>query len=397
MPAIFKRDIYYILYNRLNEPRRFIQVVVGPRQVGKTTMVRQVAADLKIESLYASADEVGLIAPNWIEQQWLLARQKAKSGRPVILILDEVQKLQQWSSSVKQLWDEDTHSGTDLKVVLLGSSSLLIQHGLTESLAGRFEKIIATHWSFCEMQSAFQWDLQQYIYFGGYPGSASLIADETRFRAYINDSLIETTISRDILLLSPVNKPVLLHRLFEMACHYSGQIVSYQKMTGQLQDAGNTTTLAHYLELLSAAGMVTGLSKYAGQLIRRRASSPKLQVMNSALQTAQMAVSFQDAVNNPALWGRLVESCIGAYLVNSAMTHGMKVYYWREAHREVDFILQYGEKIIAIEVKSVMARETQPGLSVFSEAYHTHADLVVGGQNLSLETFLSTSVLEWFK
>lgn len=397
MPKIFKREVFNILFNRLKEPRKFIQVVVGPRQVGKTTMVQQVAAELKAETIYASADNPGLIAPEWIEQQWLVARQKAQSGKPVVLILDEIQKLTQWSSSVKQLWDEDTRDGRDIKVVLLGSTALLIQHGLTESLAGRFEKIIATHWSLGEMREAFGWTLQQYIFFGGYPGSASLITDEQRWRAYINDSLIETTISRDILLLNPINKPVLLRRLFEIACHYSGQILSYQKMTGQLQDAGNTTTLAHYLELLTAAGLVTGLQKYAGQMIRRRSSSPKLHVLNTALQSAQNTYSFNEAQVNTAYWGRLAESCVGAYLLNSALVYKLKVYYWREQNKEVDFILQYGNKILAIEVKSIAVKESQPGISAFCEEFTTHATLVVGGQNLSLEKFLTTSVMDWFK
>jgi predicted AAA+ superfamily ATPase len=394
---MFKRDIYHILFNRLKEKRKFIQVVAGPRQVGKTTMVQQVAADLEATTLYASADEPGLLAPNWIEQQWTVARQLAQTGKEVVLILDEIQKLHQWSSSIKQLWDEDTRNHATLKVVLLGSTALLIQHGLTESLAGRFEKIIATHWSLREMQEAFAWTLPQYIYFGGYPGAAGLIADELRWRAYVNDSLIETTLSRDILLLNPINKPVLLRRLFETACHYSGQILSYQKMTGQLQDAGNTTTLAHYLELLSVAGMVTGLSKYAGQMIRQRASSPKLEVLNTALQSAQSVYTFLEAQNNTAYWGRLVESCVGAYLINSAMSQNMKVYYWRERNKEVDYVLQLGNKLIAIEVKSGTTKESQPGIEQFRQHFRTHATLLVGGQNLTLEKFLSTDVIEWFK
>ena len=393
---MFKRDIYYILFNRLKEDRRFIQVVAGPRQVGKTTMVQQVSADLAATMLYASADEPSLRASTWIEQQWQLGRDAVKQGSDTVLILDEIQKLPNWSNIVKQLWDEDTRNKIALKVVLLGSAPLLLQHGLTESLAGRFEKINATHWSYDEMRTAFHWTLSQYIYFGGYPGAASLIEDENRWRAYINDALIETTISRDILLLNPVHKPALLRRMFELACHYSGQILSYQKMTGQLQDAGNTTTLAHYLELLTAAGMVTGISKFAGQLVRQRASSPKLQVFNTALLTAPSSYSFQEAQKDSAYWGRLVESSIGAYLLNSALVHGMKVYYWREKNKEVDFILEWRKKIIAIEVKSGLAKEAQPGMEAFCGQYKTILSLVVGGQNLSVEKFLSKPLIEWF-
>jgi predicted AAA+ superfamily ATPase len=393
---MFKREIYYILFNRLQEKRRFIQVIAGPRQVGKTTLVQQVMTDLSAATLYASADEPSLRGPTWIEQQWQLARQELKQGTETVLILDEIQKLPHWSSTVKQLWDEDTRNKIPLKVVLLGSAPLLLQHGLTESLAGRFEKIVATHWSYQEMHKAFNWTLSQYIYFGGYPGAASLIDDQNRWRYYINDALIETTLSRDILQLNPIHKPALLRRLFEFACHYSAQILSYQKMTGQLQEAGNTTTLAHYLELLTAAGMVTGISKYAGQIVRQRASSPKLQVLNTALLSAQSSHSFEDAEKDYSFWGRLVESSVGAYLLNNAIIHGMKVYYWRENNKEVDFIVEWRKKIIAIEVKSGLAKEAQPGITAFCEQYKTLLSLVIGGQNCSLEKFLSTPVIEWF-
>jgi uncharacterized protein len=394
---MFKRDIYYILFNRLKESRQFIQVVAGPRQVGKTTMVQQVKAALPTVTFYASADEPSLYNPIWIAQQWQLARQAAKQNKETVLVLDEIQKFANWSTIVKQLWDEDTRNKVPLKIVLLGSAPLLLQHGLKESLAGRFEKIIATHWSYGEMQKAFKWTLPQYIYFGGYPGSTSLISDENRWRAYINDALIETTIARDVLLLNPIHKPALLRRVFELACHYSGQILSYQKMVGQLQDAGNTTTLAHYLELLTATGMVTGIDKYAGQLVRQRASSPKLQVFNTALLTAPSAHSFEEAQKNPAFWGRLVESCVGAYILNSALLYNIKVYYWREKNKEVDFILEWGKKIIAIEVKSGLAKESQPGMQAFCEQYQPILTLVVGGQNLSLEKFLSTPLIDWFQ
>jgi uncharacterized protein len=393
---MFKRNIYPILFNRLKENRQFIQVVSGPRQVGKTTLVQQVANDLKTPFLYASADEPTLKSHLWIEQQWDLARLEATSGTNVILILDEIQKIPGWSSTVKQLWDEDTRKQIPVKVVLLGSAPLLVQDGLTESLAGRFEQIHATHWSFDEMHAAFKWNIDTYIFFGGYPGAAKLINDEDRWRHYINDSLIETTISRDILYLNKVNKPALLRRLFELACHYSGQILSYQKMTGQLQDSGNTTTLAHYLDLLSNVGMVTGLSKFAGQVVRQRGSSPKLQVYNTALISAPSQLSFEMARNNPEFWGRLVESAIGAYLINSARIYGIKIFYWRDLGKEVDFVLQWKNKMIAIEVKSTLFREALPGMDVFCEKFNPDKSLVIGSQNLSVETFLKKPVTYWF-
>jgi len=268
------------LLRRLKEQRRFIQVLAGPRQAGKTTLARQVMEAAKLPAHYASADEPTLRDRTWIEQQWDIARLKARDAKlTALLVLDEVQKVSGWPDVVKLLWDADTHAGLPLKVVLLGSAPLLIQRGVTESLAGRFEIIRVPHWSFTEMREAFDWTLEQYIFHGAYPGSAELIESPERWRRYIVDSLIETTISRDILLLTRVDKPALLRRLFHLGCGYSGQILSYQKMLGQLTDAGNTVTLAHYLELLEGAGMLAGLAKYAHGLVRQRGSSPKLQVL----------------------------------------------------------------------------------------------------------------------
>ena len=255
---MYKRPLYQTLLSRLKEPRRFLQVLAGPRQVGKTTLARQAMEGGRTRSQYASADEPTLQDRAWIEQQWDLGRMKAKDGE-ALLVLDEVQKVPGWSEVVKRLWDEDTAKRVSLKCVLLGSSPLLVQRGLTESLAGRFEILHVTHWSFAEMRDAFGWDVDQYVYFGGYPGAAALIEDRQRWARYIVESLIETTLSRDILLMTRVDKPALLRRLFLLGCDYSGQILSYQKMLGQLQDAGNTTTLAHYLELLAGAGMLKGV------------------------------------------------------------------------------------------------------------------------------------------
>jgi len=218
-----------------------------------------------------------LRGPAWIEQQWeaarLLAREAGREG--ALLALDEVQKVPRWSESLKRLRDEDSRAALPLKVVLLGSAPLLVQKGLTESLTGRFEILHLPHWSYVEMRDAFGWTLDQYLFYGAYPGAAPLVDEPERWARYIRDSLIETTIARDVLLLSRVDKPALLRRLFELGCTYSGRILSYTKMLGQLQDAGNTTTLAHYLDLLAGAGMVVGLQKYAGGAARRRGSSPK--------------------------------------------------------------------------------------------------------------------------
>jgi predicted AAA+ superfamily ATPase len=397
---MYKRPIYQTLLKRLQQPRRFIQVLAGPRQVGKTVLARQLMEDLNIPSHYASADDPMLRDRTWLQQQWDLVRlQIDPKRRPteVLLVLDEVQKIPAWSEVIKQLWDEDTGARRQVKVVVLGSAPLLIQKGLTESLAGRFEVIRAGHWSYAEMRDAFKWDLDRYLFFGGYPGSAELVSDENRWRRYIIDSLIETTLSRDILLLTRVDKPALLRRLFQLACDYSGQIVSYQKMLGRLQDAGNTTTLAHYLDLLAGAGMVAGLAKYSGGRARQRGSSPKLQVMNNALLTAPSAFTFLEARRDRDYWGRLMESAAGAYLVNGTRGTGAEVFYWRERSREVDFVLTSGRSIVVIEVKSGRARESFAGVEAFSRDFHPKRKLLVGGGGISVEEFLSKSIEEWVR
>jgi predicted AAA+ superfamily ATPase len=373
--------------------------VVGPRQVGKTTLVQQVTEASGLATRFASADEPTLRGASWIEQQWETARLTAEDAgrRGAVLVLDEIQKLTGWSESVKRLWDEDTRSRRRLKVILLGSAPLLIQHGLSESLAGRFETLHLPHWSLAEMRSAFGWSVDQYVFHGGYPGAAPLIRDNARWARYILDSLVETTISRDVLLLSRVDKPALLRRLFQLGCSYSGQILSYTKMLGQLQDAGNTTTLAHYLDLLAGAGMLVGLPKYAGQAIRQRGSSPKLQVLNTALMTAQTGLTLKEARRDPALWGRLVESAVGAHLANAAAAGVCDLYYWRDRDREVDFVARAGQTLTAIEVKSGRARNVQAGLAAFAEAYRPKRRLLVGGDGIPLEEFLSRPVQHWVR
>jgi hypothetical protein len=308
-----------------------------------------------------------------------------------------VQKIPAWSETVKRLWDEDTHAGRELRVVLLGSAPLLMRQGLTESLAGRFEVLHVPHWSFTEMRSAFGFSLDQYLYFGGYPGAATLIGDPARWRRYLLDALIETTISRDVLLMTRVDKPALLRRLFELGCRYSGQVLSYTKMLGQLQDAGNTVTLAHYLDLLSGAGMLTGLPKYAGAAVRQRASSPKLQVLNTALMTAQSGLTPDEARADGDFWGRLTESAVGAHLANAAAGGACEVFYWRERNREVDFVARAGRVLAAVEVKSGRAPELLPGLAHFTEAFAPQRTLLVGGDGIPLDELLSWPVEHWLQ
>ena len=390
----YRRPYAAQLARRLDEPRRFIQVVAGARQVGKTTLVQQVTGATKVPVRYASADEPTLRGPEWIAEQWEAAR-LAAGPKGALLVLDEVQKATGWSESVKRFWDEDSRARRPLKVVLLGSAPLLVRRGLTESLAGRFEVLRLPHWSLAEMRAAFGFSLDEYLYFGGYPGAAPLAHDPERWRRYILDALVETTVSRDVLLLSRVDKPALLRRLFELGCRYSGQVLSYTKMLGQLQDAGNTTTLAHYLDLLEGSGLVGGLSKYSGSLVRQRGSSPKLQVFNTALMSAQSGHTFAEARAERQFWGRLVESAVGAHLANATALEGAELFYWRERNREVDFVAKVGRTVTAIEVKSGRSRDALPGMAAFVEAFTPARRLLVGGAGVAVEEFLVAPAAHW--
>jgi predicted AAA+ superfamily ATPase len=390
----FRRPHAAELARRLAEPRRFIQVVTGARQVGKTTLVQQVVEEAGVPVRFASADEPTLRGPDWIAEQWEAAR-LAAGPAGALLVLDEVQKAVGWAESVKRLWDEDSRARRKLKLVLLGSAPLLVQQGLTESLAGRFEVVHLPHWSFAEMRAAFDFSLDRYLVFGGYPGAAPLVDEPDRWRRYILDALVETTIARDVLLLTRVDKPALLRRLFELGCRYSGQVLSYTKMLGQLHDAGNTTTLAHYLDLLGAAGLLTGLGKYSGSAVRQRASSPKLQVLNTALMSAQGGISPGEVRSDRELRGRLVESAVGAHLANAAAARECEVFYWRERGREVDFVVRTGRTLTAIEVKSGRSRDARPGLAAFAESFSPARRLLVGGDGVPVEDFLLEPVGHW--
>jgi len=396
---MFKRKYFNDIQRRLAEARKFIQVLAGPRQSGKTTLIQQVMNGIKIPSYYVTTDAVDASSSVWIEQQWEIARMKLKReamSKDFLFVVDEIQKIPNWTETIKRLWDEDTINNIPLKLVLLGSSPLLIQKGMTETLAGRFELIRIPHWSFSEMRDAFDYSLNQFFYFGGYPGAAPLVKDEQRWKNYVKDSLIETTVSRDIFMMSRVDKPILLKRLFEFGCQYSGQILSFNKILGQLQDAGNTTTLAHYLELLTSAGMLTGLQKYSSGRIKQRSSSPKFQVLNTALISAQSGESFRDAKLNFEFWGHLVESAVGAHLINESINTGLEIFYWRERNREVDFVLKKDDRIIALEIKTGKKEVTLPGIEEFSRKYDTHKKLLLGKGGLEFKDFFVFPPIDLF-
>ena len=412
--AAFQRVQVATLVERLAEPPRHIITLFGPRQTGKTTIVQQALRRIEQPSLYLAVDEADpptLRVPSsaetsfrrpavrdaeWVARNWEAARRDAeRSPRGAVLVLDEVQKIPQWSETVKGLWDADRHADRPLHVVVLGSSPLRLQSGLTESLAGRFEPIGVTHWSFTEMADAFAFDLPSYLYFGGYPGAASLVRDSAQWRDYILRALIEPSIERDVLAMTRVDKPALLKRLFELGARYSGQLLSYTKLLGQLQDAGNTTTLARYLDLLQHGGLVVGLPKYASRP-HRRGSSPKLTVLNTALMTAGSGYSFDEARADRTFWGRIVESAVGAHLFNSAASD-TRLYYWRDGPHEVDYVLQRGPRLVAIEVKSGPQRASLGGLEEFTARFRPDRAMLVGEGGVPLNEFLAAPAGDWFE
>jgi predicted AAA+ superfamily ATPase len=381
----FELPIVAAIERRLVRPPSLVQVVVGPRQVGKTTAVRSVAARWRGPVHFAAADLPLPPGPEWIETQWALAR-RFSGRRAALLVLDEVQKVRGWSEQVKALWDQDRAAGRSIRVVLLGSSALLLAMGVTESLAGRFFLHRCPHWSYRECRQAFGWDLDRWLFFGGYPGAAPLIDDEEAWRSYVADSLIDTVLSRDVLAMQTVAKPALLRHLFGLAASFPAQILSYNKMLGQLQDAGNTTTLAHYLRLLETAFLASGLERFSSGRARSRGSSPKLVLWNDALVTAVGLRSFDDARSDPSHWGRLVENAVGAHLLNHLQGLAYEVTYWRERNDEVDYVVRGGSTVWAIEVKS--GRPVRPaGLGAFRRLHPHVVPVVIGTGGLPFEEF----------
>lgn len=394
------RKQFYTLKERVLEPRKFMQVLAGPRQVGKSTLVNQVLAQVTIPHTIEVADTVDPKDSDWIHRVWESARTTMMLRKldEYLLVIDEIQKIENWSEMVKREWDADSRNHVNLKVVLLGSSRLLLKKGLTESLAGRFELIRMPHWSLQEMRDAFGISPDEYIYFGGYPGPAHMIKDERRWRKYIKDSLVAPAIEKDVIMTSNIYKPALMKQLFELGCSYSAEILSLTKMMGQLQDAGNVTTLAGYLEILDQCALLTGLQKYANDEARKRGSIPKYQVYNNALLTAYKGRGFVTDRTDTKAWGRWVESAVGAHLMSMADELDYKVYYWREPSRnaslgdlEVDFVIVRDGEATAIEVKSGR-RGMNSGLPEFVEAFHPKHSFVVGTGGVSLENFLNSNM-----
>lgn len=394
---MYKRAEYQIIKHRLEEQRRFIQVVMGARQIGKSTVVKQVLKDLDVPYQLFSADNVPATNSAWISNCWAAVRslKESKELENIILIIDEIQKIANWSEVVKKEWDDDTFHDRNIKVLLLGSSRVLLEKGLSESLAGRFEEIRMSHWSYSEMKECFGFSLDQYLFYGGYPGAASLINEDDRFQQYIQSSIIEATINKDILMDTPISKPALLRQTFELGAAYSGELLSLNKMLGSLQDAGNTATLSGYINLLDESGLLCGLQKFSIDTARRKASIPKLQVYNNALKMVYSPFTFEQAILDRKAWGHIFESGVGAYLVSQAFIHRFEVFYWRERNDEVDFILRKKGSVVAIEVKSNAEKRTE-GLDKFRQLFNPKSLFIVGDGGVSVEDFLLMDLRKLF-
>ncbi len=369
-------------------------MLIGPRQTGKSTAIQQALQNIDIPVHIAPAS-IDASSREWLRAQWLQARALITEKTPsALLIIDEVQLIDQWSAVVKELWDEDAWQGIDLRVLLSGSSSLLLQKGLAESLTGRFEIIRCTHWSLEECKEAFGYELDDFLFFGGYPGGAAFKDDEDRWLTYMVDSIIEPSISKDVIALEEVRKPTLMRKLFYLGASYSAQELSYRKMLGQLDEAGNTTTIAHYLDLLSNAGLMCGLQKYDDKLIRTKASSPRLAVYDTALMSATYGRYRDFLLTDPERRGHLVESAVGAYLLARSSVEHFEVSWWREGNQEVDFVITQGtqgEAVTAIEVKSGRVKSTK-GLVAFVNRVPQAKTIIIGSGECSLENFLNGKV-----
>lgn len=394
---MYKRSEYQTIKSRLEEPRRFIQVVVGPRQTGKSTVVKQVLADIDIPYLLYSADNVPSTSNAWIGRCWASVRatMDAKSYRKMILVIDEIQKISNWSEAVKKEWDDDSFHDRNIRVLLLGSSRVMLEKDLSESLAGRFEEIRMSHWSYVEMRDCFGYTLSDYLFYGGYPGAAILVGDDDRYQQYVQSSILDATINKDVLMDTPIGKPALLRQTLELGAAYSGRLLSLTKMMGSLQDAGNTSTLAGYINVLDESGLLCGLQKFSVDMARRKASIPKLQVYNNALCTLFCPMTYEQAIIDRRTWGHIFESGIGAYIVSSAFVHRFEVFYWRDRNYEVDFILRKKGSVVALEVKSNDESGTD-GLETFRSLYNPKAAFVVGRGGIPAEEFLSMDLKALF-
>ena len=397
---MYQRRHLNILKSRMAEPRRRMQIVMGPRQVGKSTLVGQFTEGISVPFDFFAADGVNRFDSSWIPNKWQQARMRMDihSEQEHILIIDEVQKIRGWSEQVKKEWDEDSRSHRNLKVILLGSSRLLLQKGLEESLEGRFETIKMGYWDWQEMHEAFGFSMDEYVYFGGFPGLAPDIQDEDRWRNLMEDSIISPILTRDILEIEEIRIPALLRQVFELACIESAKELSLTKMQGMM-NSGTVPTIKNYLDILNKSMTVQPLQNYSASRIKEKLSVPKMQVFNNAFRNRFGSFSFDEARVDPAEWGRQIESAVGAHLANRSMMDDYELFYWRnERRQECDYVLRKGQALVAIEVKSGSVDKTV-GFEKFKEQFadKVTAAFIVGPHALPLEDFFIMDLKSLFK
>ena len=397
---MYKRAQLSVLESRLAEPRRTIHVVMGPRQVGKSTMIDQFVEHTSVPYSLFSADGVGKTNTDWISEKWYEVRTKMMlyGEREHILIIDEIQKIAGWSETVKKEWDQDTREKRNLKVILLGSSRLLIQKGLEESLEGRYETLRMGYWEWEEMRDAFGFTMEQYVYFGGFPGLAPYINDEDRWRRMMEDSIISPILNRDILDIEEIRNPSLLRQVFEIGSMYSAQEISLNKMQGVV-NSGTVPTISSYLRILDETMLVKPLYKYDNSTIKTKNSVPKMQAYNNAFRNSYCQHTFEEAVMNKVEWGRQVESAVGAYLAGRSVIDGFQLLFWRdEKKNECDYVLKKGESLIAIEVKSGHADNIE-GYLAFKNRFGRNIvnSFIVGPEGLPLEDFFKLNIPSVFR
>ena len=397
---LYERQHLSILKSRMAEPRRRMQIIMGPRQVGKSTLVGQYVDGIDTPYDFFAADGVNREDTTWIPARWQEARMKMDlhGEKERILIIDEVQKIKTWSEQVKKEWDRDTREKRNLKVILSGSSRVLLQKGLDESLEGRFESLKMGYWEWHEMRDAFGFTIQQYIYFGGFPGLAPDIKDEGRWRDLMEGTIISPILTRDILEIDEIRHPALLRQVFELACIESARELSLTKMRGTM-NSGTVPTIKSYLEALDKTMLVKPLQKYSPSPVKEKNSIPKMQVYNSAFRNRYGTYTFEEAVTDSTEWGRQVESAVGAHLANRSLLDGFELLYWRnDKKEECDYVLKKGQALVAIEVKSSSADDTD-GYEKFKGRYAEHitSAFIVGPEGLPLEDFFSIDLKTLFR
>ena len=352
-----------------NRKTRKPLIIRGARQVGKTTGVKQLLAKLKEESWrYFSADGPISKSPDWLLEMWYEAK---SSSKVELIVVDEIQNIEGWAGTLKQVWDEEQESPHFLKVVVLGSSSLSLQKGLRESLAGRFLVHRVHHWSLQESREAYGLELEDYLRFGGYPGSYRFIQSPDTWLTYIRTSIIDTVVGKDILAHARVKSPALFRQCFDIVSAYPAQEISYSKLLGQLQDRGNTDLVKNYLEHYEGGYLLKQLFKFSNRQVSSRTSSPKILPLCPALYSVGI-----DADLGPDERGRSFELAVGMVLLRLPGT----VYYWRESNDEVDYVYQYGKKIVGIEVKSGRKKNAR-GLAKFKDKFPKATLLIVTPEN----------------